>query len=328
MKKSAIVLSALMGSVALFSAACGGVEEGEYSVYAPDGAPALALCKGISEKEDGCFSYHVVDASTIQTYVTGEEQKADFCILPLNLASKLIGTGESYQMLGTVTNGNMYFLTMEGETITVENLSTLVGKTVGVVQLPNVPGLTLRAVMNANDVAYSVLGNSTQTLPDAVNLKAIAPADVTPAGGCDYYLCPEPAASTKVKNTGLKFAGDLQELYDEGGYPQAVLVAKTSVIEENKGAVDQMIAYVEGASGYLAQANGAEIAALLDGVRTEGLAPSFTAANLTAEVVAHSSVRFTHANEEKERVSAFLTALISVSADAAVLPLNGFYYGG
>ena len=72
---------------------------------------------------------------------------------------------------------------------------------------------------------------------DKVNLIAFDPTNVTPAGGCDYYLCPEPAASTKIKGTAsaqkhFRMAGDLQALYGgEEGYPQAVLVAKKSILE-------------------------------------------------------------------------------------------------
>ena len=64
------------------------------------------------------FEYHVVDSSTIQTYVTGEEPAADFCILPLNAASKVLGTGTTYQMLGTVTNGNPLFSSRRRKTKT------------------------------------------------------------------------------------------------------------------------------------------------------------------------------------------------------------------
>lgn len=131
-----------LGAAALGLAACKQDADTDktYSVYAPDGAPALALVNAIEDKAEK-FEYHVVDSSTIQTYVTGEEPAADFCILPLNAASKVLGTGTTYQMLGTVTNGNLFFLSAEdNEDLTKDNLSTLVGKSVGVVQLPNVPG--------------------------------------------------------------------------------------------------------------------------------------------------------------------------------------------
>ena len=173
-----------------------------YSVYAPDGAPALSLAYGISQAQQ-TFTYHVVAATTIAAQVSGESPAADFCVLPVNAAAKLLGNGQKYQMLGTVTNGNMYFLAAgEQETLTAANLKTaLKGKTIGVVQLANVPGLTLRAVLEEYGVEYAILGNDTAADDkNKVYLKALSDAtQVSPVGGCDYYLCPEPAASAKVK---------------------------------------------------------------------------------------------------------------------------------
>ena len=175
-----------------------------YSVYAPDGAPALALANAVNGQDEG-FSFHIVASDTIGAQVSGEDPAADFCILPVNAASKLPGSGEKYQMLGVVTNGNMYFLTTgENAAVDADNLSSLVGKTIGVVQLANVPGLTLRATFAKYGIACQVMGNDMQPASDKVNLKAVDAANVTPAGGCDYYLCPEPAASVKVAATAGK----------------------------------------------------------------------------------------------------------------------------
>lgn len=133
------------------------------TVYAPDGAPALALAGLMSgavssnslEKE---VNYNIVDASTIQTHVTGANPDADICILPVNLAANLLGSGEKYTMLGTVTHGNLYIISAKtGEQITVENLSELKGKTVGVVNLAAVPGLTFKLILNKYGVGYTEL---------------------------------------------------------------------------------------------------------------------------------------------------------------------------
>ena len=303
-----------------------------YSVYAPDGAPALALVNAIEDKAEK-FEYHVVDSSTIQTYVTGEEPAADFCILPLNAASKVLGTGTTYQMLGTVTNGNLFFLSSEdNEDLTKDNLSTLVGKSVGVVQLPNVPGLTLQAVLNKYHIDYQIVENDDEKATDKVNLIAFDPANVTPAGGCDYYLCPEPAASTKIKGTAsaqkpFRMAGDLQALYGgDEGYPQAVLVAKKSVLEGDKDAVEAMLSYMEESGTYLETVTPETVLSALDGVRTEGLSASFNANNLTKEVIANCSVRFSPSGECKERVNAFLEKLIAVNESAAKAVSDDFFY--
>lgn len=179
--------------------------ENSYTVYAPDGAPALSLANAIHSTTGNTFEYHVVAATAITAQVTNQDadRNADFCILPVNAAAKLLGNGQKYQMLGTVTNGNMYFLGAgEQVTLTAENLGTaLKGKTVGVVQLTNVPGLTLRCVLEDKNIDYEILTNDTaKSDPDKVYLKAIAsPAsEITPVGGCDYYLCAEPVASAKV----------------------------------------------------------------------------------------------------------------------------------
>lgn len=126
----------------------------------PDGAPALSLVNAVS-KEDSHFDYHVVDSATIQTYVTGNRPTADFCVLPVNAASKLLGNGETYQMLGTVTNGNLYFLsTGDNAVLSADNLSSLAGKRIGVIQLTNVPGLTLQVVLKQAGIEYTIESNS------------------------------------------------------------------------------------------------------------------------------------------------------------------------
>lgn len=308
-----------------------------YTVYAPDGAPALALANAVQEEGEGeNFDFRIVDSSTIAAQVQGETPNADFCILPVNAAAKFLGTGETYQMLGTVTNGNMYLLTTgENPVITSDNLSSLVGKTVGVVQLANVPGLTLQAVLKANQIAYQTLGNDAQPAADKVNLKAIADASsgVTPAGGCDYYLCPEPAASAKLRGTAssanpFKAAGSLQELYGENGYPQAVLVAKKTVIDSDSEAVGKMIEYMNGSDEYLAAASAEDVVNVLADCYTDGLEPSLNAKTLTKEVIENCSVYFTAAQDCKERVNAFLAELIDVNPEFTTTVSDSFYYAG
>lgn len=334
MKKVISLMAGLLlaGAIACGASACGKDGGSVYKVYAPDGATALALANAISAEGEG-FEYHVIDASTITARVTGSAPEADFCVMPVNLASKLLGTGETYQMLGTVTNGNFYFLTTEGNpALTTENFAAeLVGKTVGVVQLSNVPGLTFQSVLSGASVSYSLVGNDGAIHSDKVNLKAVEAGNVTPAGGCDYYLCPEPAVSAKIKGTNgkLKYAGSLQELYGgENGYPQAVLVAKKSVVEGDKEAVQKLVSRFEGSAEYLAQAQPSEILSLIADKRTEGLSPAFTGATLTSEVIARCSVRYTPASACKEAVNAFLSKLIAVNGQFASAVSDAFYYMG
>ena len=332
----ATAIALTIGAAACVFTACAGEnDDGTYTVYAPDGAPALALANAVNEDDDR-YDFRIVASNAITAQVQGEEPAADFCILPVNVAAKLLGKGETYQMLGTVTNGNMYLLTTGGNPeITTDNLSTLVGKTVGVVQLNNVPGLTFQAVLSRNDIDYQILGNDVEAASDKVNLQAFADAStVTPASGCDYYLCPEPAATGKINGTAssanpFKLAGSLQTLYDgENGYPQAVLVAKTSVIEEAKSVVDTFITYMEGSADFLASASAADVVALLEDCYTEGMTPSLNANNLNVTVIANCSVYFTAAQDCKSRVNAFLAELIDLNAEFTSAVSDSFYYAG
>ncbi len=179
-----------------------GTVEGTYTVCAPDGAPALSLASALADG-DAHFGYQIVKADTIAAQVTNQDaaKNADFCILPSNAAAKQLGTGESYTMLGVVTHGNLYFIRSNTSLpeLTAENLSVLVGKKVGVIQLNNVPGLTFKAVLGKAGVPFSVLNSEGKAESGKVNLVGLADATaVGPAGGCDYYLCPEPAATLKV----------------------------------------------------------------------------------------------------------------------------------
>ena len=128
------------------------------SLYCPDGAPALSVARLLNDESIVAnLDINVVNAATIQTYVTGANPTADICILPVNAASKLLGTGSVYQMLGTVTNGNLYVLKKQGGAdVTKENIrSVLNGKKIGVINLANVPGLTLKAILADEGIEFS-----------------------------------------------------------------------------------------------------------------------------------------------------------------------------
>lgn len=131
--------------------------EEEITVYMPDGAPALALAKmmSVDTDEDG-VTYKVVDPSLISSVLTYEDESknADMCVLPVTAASKLLGKGDKYKMVGVVTHGNLFLISKTGEVLTAENMASLKGKTIGVLKINEVPGLTLKAVLNKYDIPF------------------------------------------------------------------------------------------------------------------------------------------------------------------------------
>ena len=93
MKKIALALCAVLSAVFMATGCVSREKESSsdpsvigpsnVEIYLPDGAPALAMAEQLHwDREGDSKHYYVVNAQTIQTYVTGEAPKADLCILP------------------------------------------------------------------------------------------------------------------------------------------------------------------------------------------------------------------------------------------------------
>ena len=328
MKRKISILLAGLTLVAGLAVGCNENKE-EITVYMPDGAPALALAKLMAEdtKEDG-VTYNVVPASLIASKVTSEdsEKNADLCVMPVTAASKLLGKGEKYVMLGAVTHGNLYLIAKEGE-YDAQNLSSLIGKTVGVLQINEVPGLTFKTVLNAYQIPWQEVKNDGGMAEDKVNLLAITGPDAVGTVEADCFMIAEPAATAQSKK-GYSIVGNLQTLYDaEEGYPQAVLVAKKELVENNAKWTKAFTSKVEGSANWLQTASGEEIVAAVSAhMEDKQTATSLKAPLLSSAVIARCGIRFTYAAACKNEVNAFLTAMMAVNSKAAAMPLDAFYW--
>lgn len=319
---------------ALGVAGCAKKDADAWQVYVPDGAPALALAPlmdggyFVSEQKS---EYSVVDASTIQTYVTGENPKADLCVLPVNAAVKLLGSGQKYKMLGTVTHGNLFLMKKSvGEDISApSDLNKLLGKTVGVINLVNVPGLTFKVILQDNGLQYNELKDGAEKASDKVNLLNITMQEAIPTNSdCDYFVVSEPMASAKKAATKgkLDFAGSLQTLYGgEGGYPQAVLVAKAEIIEKSEKAVrafteDLLADTVNGEPEYERWVNA------INAHMPAGGKSSLTLENLSATVVKNCGILFEKNNAGKQKVLDFMQKFNAVSNNSWGMPADEFFW--
>lgn len=178
------------------------------SIASPDGAPALALVETIAKTSaDSDFQnadIKIVNAGSIVTYVTNsdENKNSDFCIMPVNAAAKLLGSGEKYVMLGTVTHGNLFIVSNDAEAqyTNKEQLQTLIGKTVGVIQIANVPGMVIKMILNKYEIPFTELNSGETPAADKVNLAGITDAaQVTPDGDYSAYVIAEPLVSLRTK---------------------------------------------------------------------------------------------------------------------------------
>ncbi len=319
-----------VGAIGLLGGCREDLPQNEVLVVTPDGAPALALAELMSkdEEKDG-VTYRVVDSSAISLAVTGkEEEKADFCVLPLNLASKLLGTGTEYQMLGLVTQGNMYLLSQSSAQIS--SLSDLTGETVGVIQLANVPGLTFKAALNRQGVTWQELTGETLPSESAVNLRAAQGVD----GSFAYYLAPEPMVSKVVANSKLHFqvVGDLQTLYHDStsenrGYPQAVLVGKRTFLAENGEWSKDFLQKVSEAKEWLYEGTAEEIfSAVTTHFEDGNRAPVFSMQTLGRDTIERCGISFAYAKDCRAQVDEFLGELVEISPQSAEIVKDDFYW--
>ena len=171
------------------------------TVYSPDGAPALALAQMIKNNDSEIVSYNVVEAGKITACVTNKEEadNADFCILPVNAAAKMFGYGQKYQMLGSVTHGNLFILSTDSPNYFKdgETLKTLIGKQVGVIQLQNVPGMVFKMILNQHNIAWQEVKNEGEIAADKVNLVAIDAAQVGADSQYAAFVVAEPLATLR-----------------------------------------------------------------------------------------------------------------------------------
>ncbi len=300
----------------------------ELVLYAPDGAPALALAGMMAQdtKEDG-VEYRVVAPAKIATTVTNKEEdkNADLCVLPVTAASKLLGTGERYTMLGTLTHGNLYIVAKADAQI--DGLDDLVGKTVGTLQMAEVPGLTLKATLNKAGLPWQEYKNGDTRVENKVNLLAITGADAVGTVEADCFLLAEPAVTAQSKK-GYSIALDLQRLYGgEAGYPQAVLVAKNSLVKEKNEWLTDFVSKLESSLSWVGGATGAALAETVTAhLEDADYTSALKAPMLSSEVVSRCGLRFSYASADKQEVIDFLTATKGVNDKATELPADGFFW--
>ena len=344
-------LAIVITSCCLACVGCSNKKNTVLTVYMPDGAPAMALAKLMKEdtQKDG-VSYFVVNPTTIAARVTNEaqEKNADLCVLPVTAASKLLGNGETYQMLSVVTGGNLCVLSKDESLISAfadgeyKDLSYLLGKTVGVMKINDMPGLTFKWILNHYGLEWRELQNDGEVAADKVNLKGITDATaIDPLDtGVACYVVAEPAASVQVEKKKFTSVCSLETLYYKGeipmdctgetfiGYPQAVLVAKRSLIEKDKVWIESFLEEVETSVNWCQtdKASGESIvSAVQSHLEDSGYATTLKAEILKREVIARCGVRFAKSSSCKEAVQTYLQRIASVDTKIGVAQDKFFY---
>ena len=321
------LLAILLSLAFVFSACAGDPEQPApgtktYRFFGPDGAPALAVANFTAPSAQLTdFSLHVVNANSIAAHASTD---ADLAIMPVNAASKLFGNGEKMKMVAVVTHGNL-FIVGNGE---ASALTDLYGKTLGVIQRGNVPDLTLKAIFEEKGIEYV----ESQTAVEgkvAIQYYDVA-TNMLPAlkqGVLDFGVLPEPAAT----NSALPVRFSLQELYGENDYPQAVLMIKTTAlddwsaryVEDILEALAESIAWVnEDVEGRPAAAV-AKLAPYLE----EGLQSSLDGSKLTHTSIANCNLSVqTTGDGAEDAVQGYLARIKAIEPSAVGDVSDAFFY--
>ncbi len=298
---------------------------------APDGAPALSIAKFISDNEkfgtDVAFDYSIVSSSEIGSHM--QQGKADLMIIPVNAASKLYKANASdpYKRVAVITHGNLYIVSSDG----TQTLNDLKGKVIGVIGQGLVPDLTLRAVLSDNGLLGDVVVGDTPT-DGKITVRYFAQApDMIPLlkkGQLSVGLLPEPACTTLTKSDSAHTWNrlDLQELYDAElkAYPQAVLMAKTSVYNKYKTQIDGMKSYFDANVSWVKENTELAVNAV-NGALPAGVTPSLTAQNISATVVDNCKIYFEASAQAKNSVQLYLNKIITINPQAAKAVSDDFF---
>ena len=312
MKKILAVLIAVSMLMCTFAfAACGDESAVKISVSitVPDGAPALAVAKLINDDENFGIKvkYKVVNASDIKNFVVGSGEKSDIALVPVNLASLLLGSGNEYKGVATVTHGNLYLLSKDDTVITAENFDIIKGKTVAVVNIANVPGLTFKAAVQKAGLQFTE--DEKEKTDENVLLTGINGTDIATTlnqGKADYVLAPEPAVSTITgKVPAIKKVAALHDIY--GSYPQAVMVVKAAFLAEHEDIVKKVFDAMTANESWIIE-NPAAAAKAVASKLSEGATASFTAENTTEASVRGCNIKMIRFTEKEiETVKNYIT---------------------
>ena len=326
MKKLFAVLISILSLSSIFSlSACGKKIEGDYTFVAPDGAPALAIAKFIADNEDfgtdATFNYSVVSSTGINASLTVD--KADLIIMPLNAATKLYNADSEnpYQMISVVTHGNFYVMSKT----TLSSANDLLGKVIFVPNPGKVPDWTFKCALQGLNLEFVVSNTpvngkvAIQYFNTPQDFNALLIQNPSAIG-----LVPEPAVSV-LKSKGVSVQLDLQQMYDADlmAYPQAVLLAKKSLIDKYPSLVKKIGDAFPVNVNWVKDNPALAVNAIKGKFSTTTLNPDV----ITSDTVDGCKIYWQKASDAKAEVQNYINKLREIDVASANAVTDDFFFG-
>jgi NitT/TauT family transport system substrate-binding protein len=347
MKKTIKVLFSCLLVFLLISACSGKKENGEnvpIKVMMVDGSPLLAVSKMARENfavEKGYdVSYMLIFDS--DALVASLLNKApDFAIAPVNIAAIMHANGSGYRLAAVPIWGILHIVSNQN----ITSLNELKGETILVYGRSGVPGITLRAIFEQNNIKYAENQGARFAVPsDTVHIIYLTAAsdvrDAVIAGALDgmavkFALFAEPVVTAIAGATANSARGQFTakiSLQDEwaknnGGaiFPQAVLIFHDRLLEKDAVLVKKFIAMTELSAMY-AQYYPKEAGDLAVALGSISIPNGAVTSN--AVKAGRIPLNFARASSAKDAINAYLQVIYddTPSMVGGKLPQDNFYY--
>ncbi|GAA0181862.1 ABC transporter substrate-binding protein [Clostridium sediminicola] len=290
----------------------------EVQVVSPAGSPTISMVKMFKEnpKIDNANIKYTMTLTTDELQAKLVSKEADFAVVPTNLAAKLYNKGIEYTLAAPVVWGNLYLIGNEK----INDLNELKGKEIYTIGKGLTPDILFRHLLEANgidpdnDVKLTYLSGGSELASNYI------------AGKSNLTIMPEPMLTiVKSKKTETELIMDLQEEWNKQngsklGYPQASLIVKTKLVEENKEFVENFIQEFENSVQWLEKDSSTagiyynELVTSIDGKVVEKSLPG-------------SNIKYKDAEDVKVDIEKYLNILMDFSKDSigGKLPDEGFY---
>ena len=323
-----VILSVMMlafGAVAF--AACGdGNDENDnggntsVEVYLPDGTPALAMAKAMTEGveiEGYDVNFHIIAAGNIGTVFTATD--ANLAIMPTIGAATNFTKGTEIQLVSTNVFGNLYIV---GVNSAVDSLDDLTGKLVYTTAATTIQ--LLQYLLDENGIAYN---KDDKTPDEQVTLQSFnAASEIIPllkqaeTNGTEAYgVLGEPQvtqckARVPSAQSVIDFQAEWTDITGFDGYPQASLIVKNDFSAEHGAFVEAFARALEDNGEWLSSED--NIAAFKQALveynaaqGEDGYQTSLANLTLTPETIEGCNLGYQSASEVKDSVRDYIKRL-------------------
>ena len=303
------------------------------NVVVPDGSPAIAIAKLVSEKPTFAgydIKYSIVEGVT-QISAAILNDTANIAIAPLNLGATMYNKGMGVKLVTTNVQGSLYMVGKnmpEGAT-TAEKLASLKGKVVYNIGQGATPDLTFKYILDHFGIEYAEGDTATAGV---VTLNYVnTGSELIPLlkqGKAEYGIMGEPAVTKANANAGTSTVFDIQALWQEAtgsataGFPQAGVFVKDSLLTSEHAAFIEWFITKLTENDEWAPANAETVSSALTSAGSTSLA------GLTSATIAACNLDTIKAADAKAAVNTYLKVLFDFNKATVggKMPDDNFFY--